>query len=155
MITPAPGPSAPAFDLDHFLPYRLAAAADRVSAGLSHIYRAEAGLSVAEWRVLAHLFDAGPASVRDIGARAGLEKSRVSRAAARLEAAGHITRGPDPADRRLVCLELTGAGRALMAALLAHVLAYQATLEARLGPLLAPLERALDTLRAEGDQPRR
>jgi len=147
-------PDLPAFDLDAFLPYRLATAAERVSAELAALYRAEAGISVAEWRLLAHLADGGDLTMRDIAARAGLEKSRISRASARLADAGHITRRADPADARLVVLELTGSGRALMAALVPRALAYQATLEARLGPLLEPLEAALDRLRAEKAQAR-
>ena len=51
-------------------------------------YGAESGISIPEWRVLAHLAEGGPVSVRDIHARVDMDKSKVSRAAARLEEAG-------------------------------------------------------------------
>ncbi|MBC7157714.1 MAG: MarR family transcriptional regulator, partial [Rhodobacteraceae bacterium] len=91
-----------AFDLSVFLPYRLAVAAQRVSRAFAQRYRHDFGLSVAEWRVLAHLSQSGNVSVREVFERVDLDKPRVSRAAARLEAAGYITKQPNPRDRRLV-----------------------------------------------------
>ena len=57
------------FDLDQFLPYRLAVAAAQVSRRFARRYAAEAGLTIPEWRVLAHLDGCGPVSVREITAR--------------------------------------------------------------------------------------
>ena len=45
----------PDFDLAAFLPYQLAVVAARVSKGFADRYRAEFGLTIPEWRVLAHL----------------------------------------------------------------------------------------------------
>lgn len=134
------------FDLTRFTPYRLSVAAERVSDGLARQYRQRFGISVAEWRVLAHLYHSGGVSVRDIEARVAMEKSKVSRAAARLEAAGHVAKQTDPRDRRLVQLVLTEAGQALMRDLLPLATGYQAALEARLGPAFAAFEAALQTL---------
>ena len=58
-----------AFPLDEFLPYRLAVASARVSRAFERRYRAEAGISVPEWRVLAHLSQQAEVSVREIEAR--------------------------------------------------------------------------------------
>ncbi|MGR3199175.1 MAG: MarR family transcriptional regulator, partial [Paracoccus sp. (in: a-proteobacteria)] len=72
------------FDLDGFLPYQLSVAATKISRRFAALYRAEAGLTIPEWRVLAHLDRSGRVSVRDITARVHLDKSMVSRAATRL-----------------------------------------------------------------------
>jgi len=144
---------APDFDLSSFLPYRLNTAADGVSRAFARRYREEFGLSIAEWRVLAHLHAAQgqPVSVRDIEARAGMEKSMVSRAAARLTDAGHIDRAAQDTDRRLLHLTLTPQGRALMARLIPVALDFQAELVARLGPAAPGLVAALNALSTDSN----
>jgi len=131
------------FDLNSFLPYQLALAAEKVSRDLSAVYAREGGLTVPEWRVLAHLAQSGEVSVRDIEARVGMEKSRVSRAASRLEGAGFVEKRDHPQDGRLVSLTLTDAGRALMERLVPLALDYQAGLKARLGAADRGLSEAL------------
>lgn len=121
------------FDLSEFLPYQLAVAAARVSRDFAERYRAEFGISIPEWRVLAHLAQAGAVSVREIHGRVDMDKSKVSRAAARLESAGHITKRGHTGDRRLVELALTDQGRALVARILPVAQDYQAELERALG----------------------
>lgn len=117
-----------AFDLNDFLPYRLAVAASRVSRAFERRYMAEAGLSVPEWRVMAHLSQTGEVSVREIQARVDMEKSKVSRAASRLEEQGLVTKLENPEDRRLVSLSLTPAGRAVMDRLIPLAEVFQAEL---------------------------
>lgn len=135
------------FALERFLPYRLAVLAQRVSRDFSAIYRERFGLSVAEWRVLAHLNAAGSVSVREIHLHADLEKSKASRAAARLEAAGLIEKRAGAGDRRLVALTLSPKGREAMAALIPLAEAYEAEVLARLSPEdRAALDRAIATL---------
>lgn len=111
-----------AFDLDNFLPYRLAVLAGRVSKGFARCYRKSFSLSVPEWRVMAHLSQADAVSVREIHERVDLDKSKVSRAAARLESAGLISKRTSCKDKRLIELSLTMEGQAMMAKLatLAH-----------------------------------
>lgn len=133
----------PPFVLTDFLPYRLAVAASRVSRAFERRYSAAAGISVPEWRVLAHLSQEGEVSVREIEARVDLEKSRISRAAARLEHQGLVAKHVNPGDRRLVSLSLTTAGRAVMARLVPIARAYQAELETLLASDAAGLSRAL------------
>ncbi len=145
------------FDLDAFLPYRLSVAAAQVSRRFAARYAAESGLTIPEWRVLAHLSRSGTVSVRDITARVNLDKSIVSRAAARLEQAGYLRRSGHRGDRRLVALELTDAGRGLMDRLGRIADAYQADLLAELGQDAPALRRALERLiagdRTIGDHP--
>lgn len=122
------------FVLDDFLPYRLVVAAGRVSRAFERRYMAEAGISVPEWRVMAHLSQEGEVSVREIEARVDMEKSKVSRAASRLEEQGLVVKLANPGDRRLVSLSLTPKGRAVMDRLIPLAAEFQAELRALLGP---------------------
>ncbi|HHC29320.1 MAG TPA: MarR family transcriptional regulator [Rhodobacterales bacterium] len=124
----------PDFILDEFLPYQLAELTRRVSAGFEQHYRSRYGISVAEWRVVAHLSQQTAVSVREIHERVGMDKPKVSRAAARLEENGYITKTVNPADRRLVELSLTPKGEEMIAVLTPLAAAYQAELVAALGP---------------------
>lgn len=133
----------PPFDLDRFLPYRMTVAAERLSARFARDYRQRHGLSVPEWRVLVHLAHSGDVSVRDIEARVAMEKSKVSRAASRLESCGYITKTRHSGDKRLIRLALTEKGRGLMADLLPRAIAYQERIEAELGPLYDALDAAV------------
>jgi DNA-binding MarR family transcriptional regulator len=121
------------FDLTDFLPYQLAVAASRMSRAYERRYSAVSGLSVPEWRVLAHLSQSGEVSVREIESRVDMEKSKVSRAASRLEAQGLLAKLVNPDDRRLVSLSLTPEGRALMTRLTPIALQFQAEIRALLG----------------------
>lgn len=138
--------AAEAFDLSGFLPYRMAVAAEKLSVGMSKRYREEFGISIAEWRVLVNLADRGAVSVRDIEREVHLEKSKASRAASRLEAGGYVTKAVNAQDRRLVVLELTEEGHALMRQLLRIATDYQARLEQMLAPEIDPLNRAIDRI---------
>ncbi|HMO06670.1 MAG TPA: MarR family winged helix-turn-helix transcriptional regulator [Paracoccaceae bacterium] len=148
------GPTMPqGFDLSSFLPYRLAVLAERVSRRLAEDYGRSHGLSVAEWRVLAHLARSGSVSVRDIHARAALEKPRVSRAVARLEAAGLVAKAAGAGDGRLVAISLTGKGARVLAEILPSALAVEERLRAAVGPDdMAALLRAMDRFHAALDR---
>ncbi|MGP6088768.1 MarR family winged helix-turn-helix transcriptional regulator [Antarctobacter jejuensis] len=140
----------PDFDLSRFTPYRLAVAAEKTSEELARQYRERFGVSIPEWRVLVHLAQpidgATTVSVRDIEARVAMEKSKVSRAASRLEAAGYIAKTVDSGDRRLVRLALTDKGRALMTDLLPLAMAYQQQIEDRIGAAFEAFEAGLQEL---------
>lgn len=133
---------AEGFALEAFLPYQLARLAAALSRDLAAEYGARFGLTIPEWRVLAHLSQADAVSVRDVHARVDLDKAAVSRAARRLADAGLVSRAEAARDRRLVALSLTEAGRALMAELAPLALEREA---AALAPL-SPAER--ETFRA-------
>ncbi|MEJ1156967.1 MarR family winged helix-turn-helix transcriptional regulator [Prosthecomicrobium sp. N25] len=137
MPEPAPAP-APGLDLDSFLPYLVNVLASRTSRELAGVYEARFGISIPEWRVIAHLAQNRNVSVREIHERVDMDKSKVSRAAARLESVGLIEKKVNPADRRLVELRLTRKGHKLFAEIVPLALDY----EARLLSALTPEDRA-------------
>jgi DNA-binding MarR family transcriptional regulator len=135
------------FDLSAFLPYQLAVTSARVSRDFAEIYRREFGLSIPEWRVMAHLAQSEAVSVREIHLRVDMDKSKVSRAAARLESAGLIEKRENQTDRRLLDMRLTSAGRDLIARIVPLADAYQARLMANLGADAELLRAGLTKLR--------
>lgn len=137
------------FVLAEFLPYRMTVAAERLSAGMAQRYREEFGIGVAEWRVLVHIADAGAVSIREIHERVHLDKSKASRAATRLEAAGYVLKEINESDRRLIVLTLTDDGRTLMEQLTTIARDYQAKLDALVSPHLAALDAALEAFLTE------
>lgn len=141
--------SLPDFDLMSFTPYRMMVAAQKLSEELAKQYRDRFGISIPEWRVLVHLAHSGNVSVRDIEARVAMEKSKVSRAAARLEEAGLIAKRINDEDRRLLQLALTPKGKAMMAELLPLALEFQKQVEVRLAAAFEGLEAGLDRVLGE------
>jgi DNA-binding MarR family transcriptional regulator len=145
-------PAAAALDLDQFLPYLVNVVANRLSRELAGVYEARFGISIPEWRVIAHLSQHEDVSVREIHQRVDMDKAKVSRAAARLEAVGFIEKTDNEGDRRLVALRLTRKGRRLFAEIEPLALAYEqeslSTLskseEATLRSLLNKLLQAAD-----------
>ena len=122
------------FRLADFLPYRLAVLSERVSRRLSRVYGAEAGLSVAEWRVMVHLSRCHQVSVREIHTCVNLDKSRVSRAVTRLESAGLLRKTGSVTDQRLLEISLSDDGWSLLDRILPPALAYEERLLAALSP---------------------
>ncbi|MGB2408833.1 MAG: MarR family winged helix-turn-helix transcriptional regulator [Paracoccaceae bacterium] len=136
----------PPFDLAGFSPYRLTVAAQRLSDAFARQYRDQFGISNPEWRVLVHLSQSDGTSVRDIEARVAMEKSKVSRAAKRLEQAGYISKKINETDRRLLHLHLTSKGQSLMTDLLPLADRFQQEIENHLGEAFAGLEAGLDKI---------
>ncbi len=134
------------FDLDGFLPYQLTVLAGRMSRAFSERYRQKFGISIPEWRVVAHLSQTGPVSVREIFERVDMDKSKVSRAAARLEVAGYVTKRPHPEDRRLVELSLSDKGKAMMAELGPIADSFETEMLGELGPEAEDFRRAVRRL---------
>ena len=137
------------FDLEAFLPYQLSVLAARVSLGFSDLYKQKFGISIPEWRVVAHLSHAGAVSVREIHQRVDMDKSKVSRAATRLEVAGYVSKTVNGSDRRLVELELTRKGRNMIAELTPIAQEYEQRVLATLGEHALCFRTALDTLLVE------
>ena len=137
------------FDLAQFLPYRLAVLAERVSRRLSVEYESVHGLSVAEWRVLVHLSRFDSVSVRDIQVFVNLEKSRVSRAVARLSGIGLVRKLPGTDDARLVEISLTPKGAAALDQILPRALAVQEALLQGIAPEdLSTFSRVMEQIHA-------
>ena len=81
--------------------------------------------------------------MREIHARVDMDKSKVSRAAARLESAGLIEKRENAGDRRLLDMRLTDKGRDLIARIVPIADAYQDTVVAQLGEDGPAFRRAL------------
>lgn len=136
----------PDFDLDRYLPYRFTVLAGRLSAELAKQYKIKYGISMPEWRVLLNVGYADDLSVRDIEKRVSLEKSKVSRAVAKLEAKGHLIKQIDSDDRRLLKLTLTKQGADLLSELIPIAEVFQSELNDILGDHEETLQLALDQL---------
>jgi DNA-binding MarR family transcriptional regulator len=91
-------------------------AATRVLAGVAlHSLDALGGsVTLAQFRMLAVLAEAGPARSARVAEALGLGPSTVTRLADRLVAAGHVLRGSDPGHRSVVTLTLTASGRRIV-----------------------------------------
>ncbi len=105
------------FDLQKFLPYRLNQAAEAASIAFRDIYRKRHGMTRPEWRVLANLGQFGSMTATDICNRAGIHKTKVSRAVFSLEKRRWLKRETDERDRRVERLHLTRDGLAAYAEL--------------------------------------
>ena len=121
------------FDLETFLPFRLHQAAEAVSKSFRTIYRDEYGMSRTQWRVLAHLGQYGSMTATEIGTRAGLHKTKVSRAVYALEKRRWLARQTHKLDRRVQILNLTPAGTTAFGRLGKLALGYNADLQTKLG----------------------
>ncbi|MFC7704683.1 MarR family winged helix-turn-helix transcriptional regulator [Plastorhodobacter daqingensis] len=135
-VAPPTG-SSTAFDLEHFLPYLLNQAAEATSRSFQRIYRDDYGMTRTQWRVVANLGKFGAMTARDICRISHVEKTRVSRAVAALEAEGLLMRAPSPEDGRAEILSLSDKGRNLFEELGQRALAHDRELRNMLGPDLA------------------
>lgn len=99
-------------ELERFLPYRLSILTNTVSQAIAREYEQRFDLSVTEWRVMAVLarYDADGLSAREVAERTAMDKVAVSRAVARLVAAGRVTRRIHDGDKRRSVLRLTAKG---------------------------------------------
>lgn len=98
------------FGQDH-LPYRLLLLARMIDRRSARELQ-KAGLSLAEWRVLAFICVSGPASASTIGKFGEIDRAEISRAVHRLEAKGLIERQPDENHRKRFIISPTGTGQA-------------------------------------------
>ncbi len=103
--------ATPDFSLEGFLPYRLSIVTNRISQAFARRYSDAFGLAIPEWRVMAVLGSFAPLSANQVCERTAMDKVKVSRAVARLAAAGHLRKAANPADRRSTLLRLTPKGR--------------------------------------------
>ncbi|MFN3171744.1 MAG: MarR family winged helix-turn-helix transcriptional regulator [Hyphomicrobiales bacterium] len=139
----------PDFDLERYLPYRFVVLAARLSSKLAKQYKKEFGISIPEWRVLLNVGYTKDLSIRDIEQRVSLERSKVSRAATKLEAKGYLAKQIDSRDKRLLKLTLTPEGIELLSKLIPIAEAFQAELNLILGDDKDALQLALDRLMEE------
>lgn len=98
------------FNLQDFLPFLLNQAAEAASLEFQRIYKGRYGLLRTEWRVLFHLGAFGTLTAKEIGQRASLHKTKISRAVRKLEQRRYLKRTRDEQDRRVEWLMLTPSG---------------------------------------------
>ena len=96
--------------LAEFMPYRLSVTSNAVSDLIAGEYRAQFGLKIPEWRIMAVLGDAGTLTQRQLVAATLMDKVAVNRASKVLEARGLVARSPNVSDGRSHHLELTPEG---------------------------------------------
>jgi DNA-binding MarR family transcriptional regulator len=96
--------------LENFLPYRLSILSNTVSQAIAGDYQQRFALSVTEWRVMAVLARFDRLSAREVAERTAMDKVAVSRALARLVAAGRVDRTVHDDDKRRSVLRLSASG---------------------------------------------
>ncbi|UWQ78876.1 MarR family transcriptional regulator [Leisingera sp. S132] len=119
------------FALQDFLPYLLNRAAEESSLGFQKHYKNRYGMLRTEWRVLFHLGNYGQMTAKEIGSRAKIHKTKISRAVAKLAEKRFVTRTRDENDRRAEHLALTPAGEAAYRDLREHALEFDTRICAR------------------------
>jgi DNA-binding MarR family transcriptional regulator len=112
MNRPKPGMPSPRV-MGDLLSARLHALANLSAATTSLRVERKFGLSLLEWRSLGQLGGYAPLSLKELGQRAGLEKSYASRMASALIDRGLVASERNDADGRGVVLSLTEEGTAL------------------------------------------
>lgn len=122
------------FDLRIFLPYLLNQAAEEASLAFQKVYKSKYGMLRTEWRVLFHLGIYGELTATEIGCRARMHKTKISRAVQRLEERRFIKRVRDASDRRSERLSLTPNGQGAYEDLCEVAAAYDARLASRFSP---------------------
>lgn len=98
--------------LESSLLYWLAVISSRASAPVYKLCAERYGMSVAAWRLMAHLGERQPQSAKELGGRAAMDSVSITRALNQLDALGLLQRTIDAADRRRVVLRLSRKGRA-------------------------------------------
>ena len=121
------------FDHSH-VPYRILLLAKMLDRVTARQIRAEAGLSLAEWRVLAHAAVLGEATANRIATAAGIDRAEASRAVTALLEKRLIGRTPDAANRKRLLIALTEDGLRLHAKVRDKRTAFFAEVTADLAP---------------------
>ena len=99
--------------LDSFWPYQAIVLADHVSRYTLSVVRAEAGLNLSQWRVLAAVADRTGRTAAEVTAVTPMDKTIVSRAVSSLITDGLIKKTPNSSDKRRHSLMMTASGAAI------------------------------------------
>lgn len=84
---------------------------DLMTLALQSLDGAERGLTLAHLRLLLVVSERRHSTCAELAPRLGISASSITRQADRLVQSGHLTRQPDPDNRRAVLLEPTDRGR--------------------------------------------
>ncbi|MDP2033099.1 MAG: MarR family winged helix-turn-helix transcriptional regulator [Polaromonas sp.] len=120
-------PAPPGRFIDGYLSYLLARASHTVYREF-HAQVQAAGLSSLEWRLLATLSDGDGLTIGDLAREILAQQPTLTKLVQRMEKAGWVRRGADPADARRTLVFQTPQGQATVAALLAQAKAHEDTL---------------------------
>lgn len=149
---PARADQADLLVLEDFLPYRLSILSNRVSRAIAKRYAKAFNLTIPEWRIIAVLGRRTGLTAKDIAEATEMDKVAVSRAVARLMAAGRVSAQPDAEDARRQLLTLTREGQSVHARIAPIALSSERRLLAALSAreretLDALLDRLLEAAR--------
>jgi DNA-binding MarR family transcriptional regulator len=115
----AEGTARPPTTVEEEAAARLRTALARITRRLRNV-ETRRGLSPSQWEVLATVARSGSVRFADLAAAEGLNPTMLSRIAAKLEAAGLVSRVQDRQDGRVAHLAVTAPGRRLHAAVKAE-----------------------------------
>jgi DNA-binding MarR family transcriptional regulator len=104
-------PKAARVPLENRISYRCLSVAARITRQLSPRWKAEFGLTVIGWRVMAVIGRFEPISATQLAARSSTDAFFVARAVDKLVEQGYVRKGVDLEDRRRLRLSLTPAGK--------------------------------------------
>lgn len=121
--------------LEHHLCFSIYSAAHAFNAAYKPLLE-PFGLTYPQYLVLLALWQKDGVSVKEIGTRLHLDSGTLSPLLKRLQAAGYVRRGRNPADERQLLVELTKAGHALRA----QTVGVRQTLAGTLGGAEAPIQ---------------
>lgn len=139
--------------IDGYLSYLLARASHTVYREFHTQVRA-AGLGTLEWRLLATLSDGDGLTIGELAREILAQQPTLTKLVQRMEKAGWVQRGADPADARRTLVFETQQGRDTVAALLAEAKAHEdALLQGFSERDVTALKKILRTLisRSDGD----
>lgn len=134
-------------DLLMYRLHKLSAAAGRL---VTRMLERRYGITRREWGMLMWLARAPGLSPSELAAHLELDRARISRAIASMQAKGLLHKQTSSGNRRTAALQLTAAGLALHDELLPQVRAINLQLAAALDPQQqSQLERSLELLQAQ------
>ncbi|RVU15485.1 MarR family winged helix-turn-helix transcriptional regulator [Methylobacterium oryzihabitans] len=126
--TPPPAPETPrdtapeswhGYRVEDQIGYLIRRAHQRASSIFDSVMR-EFGVTPVQFTALAKLHDGGPTSQNQLGRLVGIDPATMYGVAGRLTRRGYVRATDDPGDARLVLLDLTPEGRAVVEAMKAR-----------------------------------
>lgn len=107
----------PPIQLESFWPYQAVVLADKISRFTLATAKAEAGLNLSQWRVLAAVSEKSGRTAAQVAAITPMDKTIISRAVSSLIDSGLIVKTPDGQDKRRFSLTATSAGQKIYIAI--------------------------------------
>ena len=107
--------------LDDFWPYQAVVLADQISRYTLSVVRAEAGLNLSQWRVLAAVAEEPGRTAAQVTTITPMDKTIVSRAVSSLITLGLISKTSDTSDKRRSSLSTTPTGQKIYVKVAQHL----------------------------------